>query len=157
MNESWTIRPMHEGEETEVFDLIKRVFNEFIAPLYSQAGIDEFFRYAQPDALAQRSQHNHFVLLAVVDCKLVGMIEIRDYCHIAMLFVDRSFQRRGVSRALLQHGIDECRKHKPDLSQISMHAAPNSVPIYERLGFRPDYSEQVTDGIRFVPMMLELA
>ena len=157
MNESWIIRPMHRGEETEVFDLVRRVFNEFVAPLYSQAGVDEFFRYAQPDALVQRSQNNHYVLLAVVERNPVGMIEIRDNCHVSMLFVDRSFQRQGISRALLQQAIDECRRHHPDLNQISVHAAPNSVPIYERLGFRPEYSEQVIEGVRFIPMTLELA
>src|SRR3974377_2179226 len=130
MNECWIIRPMQRGEETEVFDLVRRVFNEFVAPLYSQEGVDEFFRYAQPDALAQRSQNNHYVLLAVVERNPVGMIEIRDNCHVSMLFVDRSFQRQGISRALLQQAIDECRRHHPDLNQISVHAAPNSVPIY---------------------------
>ena len=157
MNESWIIRPMQPGEETQVFRLVERVFNEFVAPTYSEAGVAEFFRYAQVEELAQRSQTNHFVLLAVVERNPVGMIEVRDNRHVSMLFVDRSFQRQGICRALLQQAIDKCRRHHPDLNQISLHAAPNSVPIYERLGFRPEYSGQVIDGMRFIPMTLELA
>ncbi len=148
---------MHSGEETKVFDLVRRVFNEFVAPSYSQEGRDEFFKYAQADALAQRSQNNHFVLLAIVAGQPVGMIEMRDHRHVSMLFVDRSFQRRGISRALLRQALDECRRAKPDLSQVTVHAAPNSVLIYERLGFRATSSEQVSNGLRFTSMMLELA
>ena len=154
MNEPLIVRPMHQGEESEVFNLVQRVFNEFIAPTYSQEGSDEFFRYAHSEALAQRSQNNHFVLLAVVEDNPVGMIDIRDNIHVSMLFVDRSFQRRGISRALLQQALDECRKQKPDLTQITVHAVPNSVPIYERLGFRPVSAEQVINGVRFVSMIL---
>ncbi len=157
MNEPLIIRPMQGGEETEVFNLVRRVFNEFVAPSYSQEGVDEFFRYARPKALAQRSQNNHFVLLALVESYLAGMIEIRDNRHVSMLFVDRSFQRQGISRALLRQALDECRKTKPDLSQITVHATPNSVFIYQRLGFRPVSAEQVINGIRFVSMILELA
>ncbi len=157
MNESWIIRPMHEGEETETCDLVKRVFSEFIAPTYSQAGRDEFLRYAEPDALAQRSHGNHFVLLAVAETRPVGMLEMRDYGHVSMLFVDRSFQRQGLGRALLQQALDESRRHRPDLRQVTVHAVPNSVSIYEQLGFRPVSSEQVINGIRFVSMRLDLA
>ncbi len=123
---------MRPGEESEVCDLVKRVFDEFIAPYYSQEGIDEFFRYAQPDALAQRSQNNHFVLLAVAEGRPVGMLEMRDYGHVSMLFVEAAFQRQGISRALLRQALDEGRRHKPDLSQVTVHAAPNSVPASER-------------------------
>ncbi len=148
---------MRPGEESEVCDLVKRVFDEFVAPDYSQEGIDEFFRYSQPDALAQRSQNNHFVLLAVAEVRSVGMLEMRDYKHVSMLFVEAAFQRRGISRALLWQALDEGRKHKPNLSQVTVHAAPNSVRIYERLGFRAVNSEQLVNGMRFVPMLLELA
>ncbi len=85
MNETWIIRPMRPGEESEVCELVKRVFDEFIAPDYSQEGIDEFFGYAQSDALAQRSQNNHFVLLAIVEGRPVGMLEVRDYGHVRQL------------------------------------------------------------------------
>ncbi len=156
MNEPLIIRPMRSGEETSVVDLVERVFNEFIAPLYTQEGVAEFFKYAQADALAQRSQNNHFVLLAVAADDPVGMIEIRDYGHVSMLFVDRAFQRQGLGRALLQQALNECRRHRPDLHQVTVHAAPNSIAAYERLGFRAVRPEQVNHGIRFTPMVLEL-
>jgi hypothetical protein len=45
------IRLMGTNEVTEVCNLVMCVFNEFIAPSYSQEGVNEFLKYAQPDAL----------------------------------------------------------------------------------------------------------
>jgi hypothetical protein len=42
------------------------------------------------------------------------------------------------------------------LAQVSVNSSPNAVPIYERLGFASWSPEQTVNGIRFVPMLLEL-
>ena len=157
MIEPLIVRPMRKSEETEVSDLIIRVFNEFIAPSYSQEGINEFLKYAHPDALLFRSQKNHFVLLATVQNRMIGMIEIHDYRHVSMLFVDGSFQRKGISRELLRQALEICRKNEPGLCKVTVHSSPNSIHIYKRLGFLPTNSEQVINGIRFTPMTLELS
>jgi len=97
------------------------------------------------------------VLLATVQNRMVGMIEIRDYQHVAMLFVDGAFQRKGISRKLLRQALEICRENKPELRQVTVHSSPNSVHVYKRFGFVPTSSEQVINGIRFTPMTLELA
>ncbi len=156
MNEPLTFRSMQTGEETEVCNFVVRVFNEFIAPSYSQEGVAEFLKYVRPDALALRSKKNHFVWLAEAQNDIVGAIEIRDNDHVSLLFVDGSFQRKGISRELLRRALEICRRNKPELREITVHASPNSVQIYERLGFRQTNSEQAVNGIRFTPMTLGL-
>jgi ribosomal protein S18 acetylase RimI-like enzyme len=148
---------MKPGEESEVFDLVFRTFTEFIAPHYSRAGILEFMKYIRPGYLLERLQKDHLVLLATAQRKIIGIIEVRGNSHISLLFVDKQFQRRGVARELLRRTLRICVKEKPDLSKISVNASPNSVRIYQRLGFRPAGSEQVKRGIRFTPMTLELS
>jgi ribosomal protein S18 acetylase RimI-like enzyme len=106
MDEALIFRSMGSEEETGVCDLVMRVFNEFIAPPYSREGVTEFLQYARPDALLYRSQKNHFVLLATAQNRIIGMIEIRDHYHVSMLFVDGSFQQRGVSRELLRRALE---------------------------------------------------
>ena len=49
-----------------------------------------------------------------------------------------------------------CRREKPDLVAITVNSSPYAVPIYERLGFRQTKPEQVVDGIRIVPMAVEV-
>jgi predicted GNAT family N-acyltransferase len=148
---------MNPGEETKVCNLVSRVFNDFVAPLYDQEGVQEFFKYVEPTLLWQRSQENHFVLVATIRDKVVGMIEIRDYNHVSLLFVDRQFQQRGISKELLRRALETCLQHEPKLAEVSVNSSPNAVQVYERLGFYQKKPEQIKNGIRFVPMVLELS
>jgi GNAT superfamily N-acetyltransferase len=157
MAEFLLYRPMNPGEESEVYHLVHRVFDEFVAPHYVQAGVEEFRKYVDPLALQQRSRENHFVLVATIPDKMVGMIEMRGHSHVSLLFVDKQFQGKGISRELLQRALTICRRHKPDLAQVSVNSSPNAVPIYERLGFVPWSPEQTVNGVRFVPMLLDLS
>lgn len=150
-------KEMKRGEEGLVFAFVSGVFNEFIAPEYSQEGVEEFMKYIQPDKLASRAQGNHFSLIAELGSEIVGVIEIRNYSHVALLFVDSRFQRRGVGRELLRKALEICRRNDSSLSQLSVHASPNSITAYERMGFKPTDVEQCVNGIRFVPMTLPLA
>ena len=149
-------RLMKRGEESAVFNLVFGTFTEFIAPHYSRAGILEFLKYIRPGSLLGRLQKDHFFLLATAQRKIIGIIEVRGNIHISLLFVDKQFQKRGIARELLRRTLRICVKEKPDLSKITVNASPNSVRIYQRLGFRPAGSEQVKRGIRYTPMTLTL-
>ena len=157
MSESWRSRLMEPHEATEVCDLVTRVFNEFVAPLYSQEGNREFMEYVQPDLLLRRSQAGHFVLVAAAHGEVVGMIEVRNYDHICLLFVDKRLQRHGIAKVLVREALESCLSHRPDLREITVNSSPNSVQTYERLGFRQMWPEQVVNGIRFTAMALDLA
>jgi GNAT superfamily N-acetyltransferase len=148
---------MNPGEEAEVCHLVHRVFDEFVAPHYVQKGIQEFRKYVDPLALQQRSRESHFVLVATSPDQMVGMIEMRSHSHVSLLFVDQQFQGKGISRELLHRALTICRRHRPDLAQVSVNSSPNAVPIYKRLGFVPWSPEQTVNGIRFVPMLLDLS
>jgi hypothetical protein len=60
-------------EEQEVCQLVRQVFNEFVASDCGQDGIKEFFRFANPDAMKVRIQSEAFVLVARQTDSLVGM------------------------------------------------------------------------------------
>jgi ribosomal protein S18 acetylase RimI-like enzyme len=161
MEETVQYRFMEPSEETGVCNLVIRVFNEFIAHQYSHEGVREFLKYVQPELLLRRSQKNHFVLLATIQGKIVGMIEIRHNRHVSLLFVDKRFQQRGIGRELLRRSLKICKleislKRSPELQGVSVNSSPNSIQIYERIGFCRKGSEQVKNGIRFTQMVLEL-
>jgi GNAT superfamily N-acetyltransferase len=141
---------MVPGEEHLVSQLALDIFDRAVAPEFSKNGVREFRRYAAPKALARRAEGDHFVLVAEEQGTLVGMIEVRRYHHVAMLFTTRS--GRGIGRQLLRQALTVCRAHSPDLERITVHSAPSAVPAYERLGFTPEGAERVENGIRYVPM-----
>jgi predicted GNAT family N-acyltransferase len=147
-------RQMRTGEEQAVADLAARVFNHVVAPHYADEGVQEFLRYASADRLRDRLQADHFVLVAEERGELVGLIEVRHSKHVAMMFVTRP--GRGVGKELLRRAIARCRQAVPELARVTVHAAPGAVEIYARFGFQALEPERVQNGIRFVPMALEL-
>jgi ribosomal protein S18 acetylase RimI-like enzyme len=156
MNEPFTFRPMRPGEETRVSELVTRVFNSFIAPDFAPEGVQEFLNYVQPDVLLERAQANHFALVATLGEQIVGVVEIRDYQHISLFFVDGAYLGRGIGKELWRRALEICRQRKPGVLNISVNSSPYAVPIYEKLGFCQTAPERVVNGIRFVPMALEL-
>ena len=149
------IRRMKNGEEGIVCRLAVEVFSEFVAPLYTQEGVSEFLRYIDPDLMSKRAKSNHFVLMAESDNRLVGIIEVRDFNHISLLFVLREAQRKGIAKQLLNEALNTCAQHKPNLSYLSVHSSPNSVEAYEHIGFRSEGREGLDRGIRYILMKLQ--
>jgi GNAT superfamily N-acetyltransferase len=151
-----SLRLMTDADAPSASRLAIEAFDAAIAPLYSDEGVRAFHAYASPDALAARSGDGNFALLAF-DCEaLLGMAEVRDHAHLAMLFVSPGVQRSGVGRRLLARAIELCLESKPDLAAISVNASPNSVGAYERLGFVAVGEERTENGIRSTPMVYRL-
>ena len=78
MGNQFTDRLMNRGEEEKVINIVTTVFNEFVAPQYSDEGVAEFFRYANSEALAERSKLNHFTMIVEKSDEPIGIIEIRN-------------------------------------------------------------------------------
>ena len=137
-------------------DLVRRVFLRHVGPLCDKDGVNEFLAYAAPGSMGQRARLGHAFILAWKHDEPVGLIEVRDYHHISLLFVDTDHQRRGIGRQLLRRALCLCREKHRDVRQVDVNVSPNAVRAYERLGFRQQAPERTEDGIRFVPMVLDL-
>lgn len=48
------------------------------------------------------------------------------------------------------------RKRKPDMRKISVNSSPNAVTAYQKIGFKDIEEEKIVNGIRFLPMELEI-
>ena len=149
-------RPARAGEETAVSNLVARSFNEFIAPDFSEEGIEEFFKYANPRSLARRSGNNHFVLVAEIEGEISGMIEIREMNHISMLFVDKALHGKGIGRELFQLALERIKSEEFLPESVTVHSSRFAVPFYERLGFTKTSEEKIVNGFVHVPMALTL-
>lgn len=146
---SITYRQIHPSETAAVSSLAREVFGNFVTPHYQTDGVAEFHRYASVEALSQRHKSGHITLVAEYSGELVGMLHLREPCHVSMLFVQSSRQRSGIGRGLLTAA--GALAGDPDC-EFTVNSSPNAVSAYERLGFRVTGSEQCVHGIRFVPM-----
>jgi GNAT superfamily N-acetyltransferase len=156
-SETLTYRQMKPEDILEVSDLVSRVFNESVAPEYSSEGVQEFHRYIEPAAFQARYPKNHFSLIALSQTIVVGMIEMRGYDHVSLLFVDQDYQRRGIAKELLNQAIQICQGHESQPSGISVNSSSFAVSIYEKLGFQQVGERQVKNGIGFTPMLLRFS
>jgi len=150
------IRMMKPGEEDQISKLAWEVFTEFVSPDFPAEGIKEMKRYLSPDLLAERLRSDHFVLLGESDSQLLGVIEVKDFIHVTLLFVAGESQRRGIGRQLLAEALKICRRNRPGLSEVTVNSLPNAVEAYEVLGFHAKGPEEEERGIRFIPMKLVL-
>ena len=147
-------RRMKPGDEDSVHNFISGVFNQFVAPEFSQEGVDEFMKYVQPDALAGHLKADHFGIIANSASDIIGVIVVRNHNHVALFFVDARYQRSGIGRKLLSKALEICDSHEAKPSNLTVNASPNSKTAYERLNFKATDTEQCVNGIRFIPMIL---
>ena len=143
---------MQPGQEKIVISIVKEAFDKNIAPGYTQEGIEEFFKFANENSLAERTKSNSFVIIAYQDKKAVGIIEIKDYCHISMYFVKPQYQKKGYGKALFNEALSIIIGKGNGINKLTVNSSLNAVPSYERLGFKIQNEEQCFNGIRFIPM-----
>ena len=152
------IRSMRPGEETSISGLVVATFRRDVAPVYVAEGIHEFLSYVTPDAILDRQARNHVILVALQDDHLVGTLELREYSHVSLLFVEATKQRQGIGRQLMNGALQLCKTHHAGTGtrEITVNSSPNAVEAYKRFGFRATDELQVKNGIGFVPMALPL-
>ena len=137
------IRGIQENELPTALALVERVFLLFEAPDYSQQGVDTFRAFLQD----RESVAALTLLGAFAGDALVGVLAMRGESHIALFFVEREMQGKGVGRALFSAAREACPG-----DFMTVNSSPYAVKIYKRLGFSPLSDEQEKDGIRFTPM-----
>ena len=141
---------MASGEEQVVCELAQQVFNEFVGLGYKQEGVEEFFRFANPNAMRERMQLGGFVLVARQTDRLVGMLEFASPDRIAMLFV--TLRHQGVAKELFAQAIRKARAVNPDLWKVTVHSSPYAESIYLKMGFRRIGRATTDHGITYIPM-----
>ncbi len=157
MESEITFREIKSGEEAKACQLVMDSFSEFVAPDYSEEGVNEFSKYIDSQLMQKRLANNHFVLVALDEDVLVGMVELRNYKHISLLFVKKKYQHRGIATRMLELAVNKCMKHDANTELIEVNSSPFAVGIYEKLGFVKISDEQLKNGIRFTPMVKRLS
>jgi GNAT superfamily N-acetyltransferase len=138
----------------DAFNLVEKVFHEFVASDYSSEGIETFFRLVNVAYIESLASRNGFIYGAFIDDRLVGVLAVRDRNYISLFFIDSDFQGMGIGRKLfevIRKEIASCGEFA-----INVHSSPFAVPIYEALGFSKIDIEQSEAGIRYTPMQMKL-
>jgi GNAT superfamily N-acetyltransferase len=146
------IENYQKGQETAIHHLIKGVYDEFVSIDYSKEGNKFFYDWIEPSRIAERQKSQINLLVALVDSKIIGMIEIRDNKYISLLFVDKDYQGRGIAKSLFRDALKTCIQRDSALKKFYVHASPISIPVYKKLGFIETDPMQEENGIKYLPM-----
>ena len=117
-------------------------------------------------ALAQRGRHRHLrqcrrrrrvrcrlqgdnhILVAEQDDRIVGVVELKEGRHLAMLFVDPGCQGQGIGHALFEAVLPHLRT-----PLLTVRASLNAVPTYLRYGFELDGDVGEFNGLVYQQMV----
>lgn len=81
--------------------------------------------------------------------ELLGVLGMREECHLFHLFVKHSVQGKGLGRQLWGTYLAE-RHSRPET--VTVNSSPNAVGFYERLGFERSGTVQWLADIPSVPL-----
>lgn len=139
-----SIRKLESEEYQEALDLAWSVFLRFEAPEYSKEGIEEFRNSLKnPEFVRKLTFFGAFEKR-----KLIGVLAMRPPQHISLFFVKEEYHGRGIGRKLFEGMKQEYGK-----VEFTVNSSPYAVAIYKKLGFIPTDTEQITNGIRYTPMI----
>lgn len=140
------IKKIGENEIKDALDLVLRVFMQYEAPDYSDEGVETFKKSAvyNEDYIDSIAMYG-----AYENDKIVGVIATRNNdSHIALFFVDGQHHQKGIGKRLFQTVLDLSLA-----DEITVNSSPYAKEVYHHLGFEDTASEQITDGIRYIPMI----
>lgn len=149
------IEPMQAGEERVIIDLIIENYDKNVAGYSSKAGNAKFYAYLNIDDFIARNKNDHFTLVAKESENIVGIIEVRNNDHISLFFVKNNLKGRGIGRQLFNKAV-ETIKANSETTEITVNSSPNSVMIYQKLGFEKVSEERSFKGLRYTPMKAKI-
>lgn len=138
-----TIRNLSSNEVATALELIWEVFMEFEAPDYSPEGINEFRGFLDKQDEIRKLRF----FGALRQNQIVGILAMRQD-HISLLFVRKEFHRQGIAKKLFRHMLSQIKSDK-----ITVNSSPYALVIYGKLSFTATNTEQITNGIRYTPMI----
>jgi len=140
------------GQEEMIYNLIKRVYDEFVALDYSEEGNNFFYDWIKPSNITKRQINQKNIIIATIDSEIIGMIEVRENRYISLLFVEKNYHGQGIAKKLFLELLKLCKQRNPGIDKFYVHASPFSIPVYRKLGFVETDEMQEEFGIKYLPM-----
>lgn len=150
--ETIKIKPYKKGQESAIYHLIKKVYDEFVSKEYTNEGNEFFYNWISPEKIADRQKNKNNLWIATEGSKIVGMIEIRENKNISLLFVEKNYQGQGIATKLFKKALMVCIQRDPSIRKFYVHASMFSIPVYRKMGFAETNIIQEENGIKYLPM-----
>ena len=138
----------------EAYSLVRKVYDEFVSNENNTQGNSIFYDFIKPEKAQKRLSEISFAIVAKVNTRICGIIEVKNNNHICLLFVKKNLHKHGIAKAMFKLAIDKCIQNKRNY--IDVNSSLYAVPIYKKLGFRKTENRKLINGIQFVPMLYSM-
>ena len=150
----YEIRLATDVDILPALDLAWRMFVKYDSPDYG-AEHTERMRVAIKERLKDLSIYNQRLLVvALVDDKVVGMIETYGTNRISLLFVDSEYQRKGIATSMMSKIASKLKMRGYD--KIVLNSSPYGLSFYKHFGFTVVEEEKNPDTPWKTPMQYVL-
>ncbi len=131
-------------------DLAWRMFVKYDSLDYGVTHTERM-RKAIEDRLKDLSIYEQrLMLVALIDNKVVGMLETYGTNRISLLFVDSEYQRKGIATSMIRRIESELKNSGYD--SIVLNSSPYGLPFYLNFGFKVVEEEKNPDTPWKTPM-----
>lgn len=108
-------------------------------------GLETFKKFINNKEL----MHELTVFGAFDNKELIGVMGTKhNGTHISLFFINPDCHRKGIGRKLYNYAYAS-----QIAEQITVNSSSYAVKFYESLGFSKTAEEQITDGLRYTPMI----
>ena len=149
-NNNFEIKKAKLEDLEEISNLAKRIYLKYNSSLDTDEGISNILTFINHDNILIRTYiDGSLILKAIKNNTIIGFIEIRNYNHISLLFVDDEYFRLGVAKKLFEQVKDMMPSDK-----YSVNSSDYAIEFYKKLGFVAIYdSIKIENGVHFHPMI----
>lgn len=140
---------MNLSDTRDVSRIVVSAFLDSVASGLSQEGINTFYDLSSPEAFTKRLTEDNNILVYEDQGRILGMIELKEGRHVAMLFVSPAHQNQGIGKQLIEAALT-CRR----VQTVTVSASIPSVAAYQNYGFNVVGSEEEKQGLRYIPMQI---
>lgn len=144
---------VRDAMDEDVLPALELAWRMFVMYDSSDYGVEhtERMRMAIEDRIKNLSIYNQRLLVvAIVDNKVVGMLETYGTNRISLLFVDSDYHRNGIATAMMNKVSGELKKRGYD--KIVLNSSPYGLSFYEHYGFTIEDEEKNVDTPWKTPM-----
>ena len=151
-NNNFEIQKAQLEDLQEISNLAKKIYLKYNSSLDTDEGINNILTFINYDNILMRTYIDGSLILKAIDIKknaIIGFIEIRNYNHISLLFIDDEYFRLGLGKELFEKVKDITKSDK-----YSVNSSDYAIDFYKKLGFIAIYDNiKVENGVHFHPMI----
>jgi GNAT superfamily N-acetyltransferase len=149
------IRKTVVSDAEKISELIHSLMHLFLVNPDGK-GAEKFLQMITPAGLTElMALPNVNYLLGEEDGVFCGVVAVRNHSHLQHLYIEPSFQGRGIGKYLWEFARDQAVA-AGNAGQFTVNAVLSAIPFYLRMGFESVGDVTLTGGLRCQLMKLSI-